>query len=94
MRDLRTYKEHAGQVWGDRELYLLIKSRINIGRTVDLCVIIKNKIHTRTNRNCESGLAIIYEHAAHRLVQHTLQVVEAAWTDASTLAIFFYMRYQ
>jgi len=42
----------------------------------------------------ESGLAtIIHKHAAHRLVQHTLQVVEVAWTDDSTLAIFFYMRY-
>jgi len=45
------------------------------------------------NRNCESGLVIIYKHAAHRLVQHRLQVVEMAWTDDSTLAIFqFYMR--
>ena len=26
--------------------------------------------------------------------QHTLQVVEMAWTDDSTLVIFFYMRYQ
>jgi len=39
--------------------------------------------------HCESGLAIIYKHAAHRLVQHRLQVVEMAWTDDSTLAIFF-----
>ena len=30
----------------------------------------------------------------HRLVQHTLQVVEMACTDDSTLAIFFYMRYR
>ena len=36
---------------------------------------------------------MIYKHAAHRLVQHRLQVVEMAWTDDSTLAIFFYMRY-
>ena len=41
----------------------------------------------------ESGLAIIHKHAAHRLVQHTLQVVEVAWTDDSTLVIFFYMHY-
>ena len=35
------------------------------------------------------------KHAAHRLVQHMLQVtnVEMAWTDESTLAIFFDMRY-
>ena len=44
--------------------------------------------------HCESGLAIIYKHAAHRLVQHRLQVVEMAWTDDSTLAIFFYLRYR
>jgi len=30
----------------------------------------------------------------HRLVQHMLQVVEMAWTDDSTVAIFFYMHYQ
>ena len=36
------------------------------------------------NRNCESGLAIISKHAAHRLAQHTLQVVEMAWTDDNT----------
>ena len=40
------------------------------------------------HRNFESGLAIIYKHAAHRLVQHTLQVMEMAWTDDSILAIF------
>ena len=40
------------------------------------------------------GLAMIYKHAAHRLVQHMLQVVEVALTDDSTLAIFFYMRYR
>ena len=50
-------------------------------------------IDTRVHRNCESGLAIIYKHAAHKLVQHRLHVVEMAWTDDSTLAIFFYMRY-
>ena len=53
------------------ELYLLIKTMINIERTVDLCVITK-KNYTCLHRNCESGLAIIYKHAAHRLVQHTL----------------------
>ena len=37
----------------------------------------------------ESGLAIIHKHAAHRLVQHTLQVVEMAWTDDRSLVIFF-----
>ena len=40
------------------KLYLLIKSLINIGRVVDLCVITK-KIHS-VHRNCESGLAMIY----------------------------------
>ena len=54
------------------ELYLLI----NIERTVDLCVITK-KI-TCVHRNCESGLTTVYKHAAHRLVQHTLQVIEMA----------------
>ena len=44
--------------------------------------------------HCESGLAIIYKHAAHRLVQYRLQVAEMAWTDDSTLAIFFYLRYR
>jgi len=44
--------------------------------------------------HCESGLAKIYKHAAHRLVQHRLQVVEMAWTDDSTLATFFYLRYR
>jgi len=43
--------------------------------------------------HCESGLAIMYKHAAHRLVQHWLQVVEMALKDDSTLAIFFYLRY-
>jgi len=33
----------------------------------------------------------MYKHAAHRLVQHMLQVVEMAWTDDSTVAIFFDM---
>ena len=50
--------------------------------------------YTRVHRNCESGLVIIYKHATHRLVQHRLQVMEMAWTDDSTLAIFFYMRYR
>jgi len=49
--------------------------------------------HVYTGTACESGLVIIYKHAAHRLVQHRLQVVEMAWTDGSTLAIFFYMCY-
>ena len=40
------------------------------------------------------GLAMIYKHAAHRLVQHMLQVVEVTLTDDGTLAIFFYMRYR
>jgi len=52
------------------------------------------KKYTHIHRNCESGLAIIYKHDAHRLVQHTLQVVEMAWTDDSTQVIFFYMCYR
>ena len=51
---------------------------------------------THVYRGAESGLAtnIYYiKHAAHRLVQHTLQVVEIAWTDDSTLAAFFFMCY-
>jgi len=46
------------------------------------------------HRNCESGLVTIYKHAAHRLVQHRMLVVEMASTDDSTLAIFIYMRYR
>jgi len=53
------------------ELYLVIKSLIYIGRAVDLCVITK-KIHS-VHRNYESGLAMIYKHAAHRLVKYMLQ---------------------
>ena len=45
------------------------------------------KKYTCIHRNYETGLAIIYKHAAHRLVQHTLQAMETAWTDDSTLAI-------
>jgi len=45
-----------------------------------------DKIYTRVHRNCESGLVIIHKHAAHRLVQDRLQVMEMAWTDDSTLA--------
>jgi len=41
------------------------------------------KIYTRVHRNCESGLVIIYKHAAHRLVEHRLQFMEMAWTDDS-----------
>ena len=40
------------------------------------------------------GLAMIYKHAAHRLVQHMLQVVEVALTDDSTVTTFFYIRYR
>ena len=74
------------------ELYLLIKSLINIGRTVDLCVITKKK-YTRVHRNCESGLAIIYKHTGWSSTRCT-EVMEMAWTDDNTLAVFFYMRYQ
>jgi len=71
------------------ELYLLIKSLIYIGRAVDLCVITK-KYTAYTGTVSQ----VIYKHAAHRLDQHMLQVVEVALTDDSTLAIFFYMRYR
>ena len=46
----------------------------------------KRNTHAYTGTVCQ-GWQIIYKHAAHRLVQHTLQVVEMAWTDDSTLAI-------
>ena len=46
------------------ELYLLITSLINIGRAVDLRVITNIYIYS-VHRNCESGLAMIYKHAAH-----------------------------
>ena len=75
---------------------MLIKSLIYIGRAEgsrSMCDHKKKKIHS-LHRNCESGVAIIYKHAAHRLDQHMLQVVEVALTDDSTLAIFFYMRYR
>jgi len=52
------------------------------------------KKYTHEHTNCKSGLATVYKHAAHRLVQHTLQVVEMAWTDDSIPAIFFCMHYQ
>ena len=44
----------------------------------------KKEIYS-VHRNCESGLAAIYKHAAHRLVQHMLQVVEVALTDLLVL---------
>ena len=46
---------------------------------------ITKKKYTCVHRNCESGLAIIYKYAAHRLVQHTLHVMEMM--TYSTLAI-------
>jgi len=33
-------------------------------------------LYTRVHKNCESGLVIVYKHAAHRLVQHRMQVVQ------------------
>jgi len=33
-------------------------------------------------------MLLVYKHAAHRLVQHMLQVVEVALTDDSTRPIF------
>ena len=52
------------------ELYLLNKLLINIEDSRSMCD--HKKKYTRVHRNCESGLAIIYKHAAHRLVQHKL----------------------
>ena len=55
----------------------------------DTCISLwskSHKIYTRVHRNCESGLVIIYKHAAHRLVQYRLQVVQMTWTDDSTPA--------
>ena len=52
----------------------------------------QKKIHS-LHRNCESGLAMIYKHAANRLDQHMLQDTEVALTDDIILAIF-YMRYR
>jgi len=43
------------------------------------------KKYTCLHRNCESGI----KHDAHRLVQHTLQVIEMTWKNDSTLALFF-----
>ena len=40
--------------------------------------------YTHVYTGTVSGLVIIYKHAAHRLVQHRLQVMEMAWTDNST----------
>ena len=38
-------------------------------------MITKKKVHS-VNWNCESGLVMMYKYAAHRLVQHMLQVRE------------------
>jgi len=51
------------------ELYLLNKLLINIEDSRSMCD--QKKKYTCVHRNCESGLAIIYKHATHRLVQHT-----------------------
>ena len=48
---------------------------------------ITQNTHACTQELC---LAEIHKHAAHRLVQHRLKVVEMAWTDDSILTIFFY----
>jgi len=56
---------------------------------------IENHTHVYTGSGTVSqAWLIIYRHAAHGMVQHRLQVVEMAWTDDSTLAIFFYLRYR
>jgi len=52
------------------ELYLLNKLLINTEDSRSMCD--HKKKCTCIHRNCESGLVIIYKHAAHRLVQHTL----------------------
>jgi len=49
-----------GMFWASvSELYLLIKSLINIERRIDLCMITKKNTHAYTGQNCESGLNII-----------------------------------
>jgi len=60
-----------------RELYLLDKLLINIEDSRSMCD--HKKKYTCIHRNCESGLAIIYKHAAHRLVQHTLHLRSWRW---------------
>ena len=55
------------------ELYILIKLLINIERTIDLY----KKRNPQYTGTVSQGW----------LVQHTLQVMEMAWTDNSTLAI-------
>ena len=55
------------------------------------------KLHDLKHEYSELSQTLNHIHVridTHRLVQHTLQVVEMAWTDDSTLAMFFYMRYQ
>ena len=52
------------------ELYLLNKLLINIEDSRSMCD--RKKKYACIHRNCESGLAILYKHAAHRLVQHML----------------------
>ena len=47
------------------ELYLLNILMINIEDSRSMCD--HKKKYTCVHRNCESGLAIIYKHAAHRL---------------------------
>jgi len=54
----------------------------------------ENHTHVYTGTVSQAWLAIIQRHAAHGMVQHRLQVVEIAWTDDNTLAIFFYLRYR
>jgi len=65
------------------ELYLFIKLLINI---VYFLVSWSQNKYTCVHRNCDSGLALIYKHAAYGLVQHKLQIMETAWTYDSTLA--------
>ena len=54
------------------ELYILIELLINIERTVDL--------YKKRNTH-------VYIGTVSQLVQHTLQVMEMAWTDDSTVVI-------
>ena len=51
--------------------------------------ITKKSIHVYTGTTSQASYNTQDMHAAHRLVQHMLQVVEMAWAGDSTLTIFF-----
>ena len=68
------------------ELYLLNKLLINIEDSRSMCD--HKKKYTCIHRNCESGLAIIYKHAATGWSStRCTEVIKMAWADDSTLGI-------